>query len=175
MFVFDVSIPTAPTVVRQYPVHDFVNDILLRNNQIYLAATDGLHILDRATLTDIGYFPTAKTLRNVAVQGEYAYVASDEGLHSVDISDLANPREIGFFDLSTDYFSVDIAIAGNYLYFPAGTNGVRILDISTPEAPIEVAAYSMPGEARGVAVDSSYAYVAQSAGVSIFALYRSEN
>jgi len=175
LFVLDVSIPTAPTVVHQYPVHYFVNDILLRNNQIYLAATDGLRILDRATLTDIGYFPTAISLRNVVVQGKYAYLASDEGLHSVDISDLANPTEIGFLDITRDSSLVNIAVAGNYLYWPVGTNGVRILDISTPEAPIVVEVYSMPGEARSVAVDSNYAYVAHSKGVSIFTLYRSEN
>jgi|GEM_PF-2996590 len=176
LIVLDVSIPTNPTVVREHPVSEFVEDIVVHTNRIYLAASNGLHILDRTTLNEIGFYPAPERLSSVAVQGEYVYVVSRYGnLYIVDISDLANPTEIGSYDITTDYSPVDIAVVGKYLYFPAGYNGVRILDVSAPEAPIEVAFYSMPGAAYSVAVDWNYAYVANSDGVSIFASLRSTN
>lgn len=175
LLVLDVSTPTTPTVVRDYSVSEFVEDLLVDTNHVYLAATDGLHILNRTILADIGFSPTSERPRSLLVQDEYAYVASDEGLRIVDISDLANPTEIGYCDITTDYSLANMAIDGNYLYFSTGTNGVRILDVSAPETPVEVGFYSIPGEAHSVAVDSNYAYVAHSDGVSIFALYRPEN
>ena len=176
LIVLDVSNPTTPTLVGEYPVSEFVEDILVDDNRIYLADSYSLHILDRITMNEIGFYPAPERLSSVAVQGEYAYVASQHGdLYIVDISDPANPTEIGSYDIPAGYYQVDIAVVGKYLYFPAGSNGVRILDISTPAVPTEVAFYDTPGAAYSVTADGNYAYVADFYGISIFILLQSAN
>ena len=40
------------------------------------------------------------------------------------------------------------------------SSGLRIIDIADPASPVEVGFYDTPGDARGVVVSGSYAYVA---------------
>jgi hypothetical protein len=44
--------------------------------------------------------------------------------------------------------------------------GLRVIDVSNPSSPREVGFYDTPGNARGVAVSGSYAYVAD--GIKAF-------
>jgi hypothetical protein len=47
---------------------------------------------------EIGFCQFPGNSRGVAVQGNYAYVANVSGLKIVDISNPANPLEVGFYD-----------------------------------------------------------------------------
>jgi len=53
-----------------------------------------------------------------------------------------------------------VAVAGSFGYVADGSQGLRVIDVSTPEAPVEVGAVDTPGVAYGVAVAGGYAYVA---------------
>jgi hypothetical protein len=48
----------------------------------------------------------------------------------------------------------------NYAYVAYGNSGLRIIDVSTPTAPVEVGFLNFGGHARGVYVSGRYAYVA---------------
>jgi hypothetical protein len=55
----------------------------------------------------------------VYVSGNYAYVADGgAGLRVIDVSNPANPREVGFFD--TPGFAEDVYVSGNYAYVAMG-------------------------------------------------------
>jgi hypothetical protein len=62
-----------------------------------------------------------------------------------------------------------VAAAGEYAYVVDGNwEGLHIIDVADPAAPFEVGFCSTPGEARGVAVAGTYAYVADySAGLRV--------
>lgn len=73
-----------------------------------------------------------------------------------------NERIIGSANTPGD--SCQLAISGSYAYVADGDFGLRILDISTPEAPVSVGSLIFPSAANDVAVhkvdsNESYAYV----------------
>jgi parallel beta-helix repeat protein len=95
----------------------------------------------------------------VAVQGNYAYVGIGLRLTVLDISDPANPRELGA-TAPFPYFVQGIAVRGTRAYVAAGGAGLRIVDISDPARPSELGAWDSPGYAEGVAVAGTMAYLA---------------
>ncbi len=73
-----------------------------------------------------------------------------------------NERIIGSVNTPGD--SCQLAISGSYAYVADGDFGLRILDITTPEAPVSVGSLIFPSAANDVAVhkvdsNESYAYV----------------
>ncbi|MCK4226133.1 hypothetical protein KAX29_04495, partial [candidate division WOR-3 bacterium] len=92
--------------------------------------------------------------------GIYAYVAAmGAGLRVIDVSDPANPTEVGFCDT---WEARDVYVSGNYAYVADSESGLRIIDISDPTNPFEVGFYDPPPPAFavGVYISGNYAYVA---------------
>jgi len=83
--------------------------------------------------------------------GSYVFVAAgDAGLRIFNISNPADPQEVGFFD--TTGFSVGLAVSGQYAYLVERQEGVRVIDISTPASPVEVGFYD-------VTINNPYSWV----------------
>jgi len=58
-----------------------------------------------------------------------------------------------------------VAVAGSYAYVVnPEPSGLRVIDVSTPSAPVEVGFYDTPGTAFGVAVAGAYVYVGDTRG-----------
>jgi hypothetical protein len=89
----------------------------------------------------------------VTVAGNYAYVGSD-GLRVIDVSDPANPIEVGYFGIGRS----DVAVQGDYAYVADEYYGLWVVDVSDPTNPTEVGYCNTP--AVDVVVDGDYAYVA---------------
>jgi hypothetical protein len=114
----------------------------------------------------IGTF--AEDVDEVIVRGERAYLAGRGGLQVFDISDPTSPRILG--TLALDDLPADLALSGAFAYVAVndlqlgddadGVNhGLRIVDISEPSVPREVAAFDTPGPISGVAVDGRRACI----------------
>ena len=94
--------------------------------------------------------------------GNYAYVADlSDGLHIVDISDPIHPVGTGSY-AGLDAFRV--AVDGDYAYVIDSVVNqpywLRVIDVSSPAAPIEVGAVQIGTLAWRVVVDGDYVYVA---------------
>jgi hypothetical protein len=97
---------------------------------------------------------------DVVVSGDYAYIAdSYNGLRIVDISDPANPRELGHFDPPGSTAGNGLDYAPPYAYLADGL-GLLVLDVTDPTAPAEVGFYDSIGFAVKVGISGDYAYVA---------------
>jgi hypothetical protein len=104
----------------------------------------------------------------VALAGDYAYVAASSfGLGIVDVSDPAQPTQVGVYDTPGAAFGV--AVAGDLAYI-ADSSALRIADVSDPSQPIEVASYETDGLAVNVATTDDLIYVATSGGLLILRL-----
>jgi len=57
--------------------------------------------------------------------------------------------------------SAGMSISGEYAYVASESDGLRVIDISRPNAPRHVGFYHTPRSARDVAVAGAYAYVAE--------------
>jgi len=111
-----------------------------------------------------GWIDTPGTTREIVVSGSYAYIGAwDDGLKIVDCGAPTFPRLVGA--VATDRIE-GLVVAGNFVY-TAGLRGLKVIDVSSPEAPEVVASFgdyrsepsaSMSG--RGVSVVGNYAYVA---------------
>ena len=95
----------------------------------------------------------------VAVSGNYAYLGQGQDLVIVDITNAANPSQVG--RLTTTAVINDIAVSGNYAYLADGNSGLVVVDISNRAAPAIRGTYAYgSGAAYDVAVSGSNAYVA---------------
>jgi len=74
----------------------------------------------------------------------------------VDLSNLTNPVLVGYGPGP----QMDVKIKGSYVYGTDATNGVRIIDVSDPTTPAEVAYSKYPGWARRLDIADRYVYVA---------------
>jgi hypothetical protein len=94
------------------------------------------------------------------ISGNHAYVACSESLQIVDLTDPAEPKNIGYFLVSgTNY---DIHGSDRYSYFAKGNLGLQVIDVRDPANPVVAGSVDTPGYARAVYVSGNYAYVADS-------------
>jgi hypothetical protein len=70
----------------------------------------------------------------IEVQFRYAFMTDAQGFHVIDITDTANPRELGsgFIPLSD---ARNVYVARTYAYVAGGKDGVIIIDIEKPDKP----------------------------------------
>jgi len=111
-------------------------------------------------IAEVGFNDALGSPHEVFVSGDYAYIAdSFNGLRVVDISDRANPQQVGFFDPTGSTAGLGVYFSDPYVYLADGL-GLLILDISDPTAPLETGFYDSPGFAVKVQLSGGYAYVA---------------
>jgi len=110
---------------------------------------------------------------SVALQGAYAYINVGSRLVTVDVTEVGEPRQVGRSGLLPgrlwDIVVGEDALGSRTAYVAAAESGLRIVDVSNPEAPREIGALDTPGLARSVAIQDSaparrIAYIADDAG-----------
>jgi hypothetical protein len=101
-------------------------------------------------------------LEDLVASGNFLYVAAwNFGLKVIDVSDPANPIEIGSLDSPGS--ALGISISGIYAYLADGDYGLVIINISDPTQPFMVGSIDTPGTAYDVVVSGNYAYVVDDA------------
>jgi hypothetical protein len=76
--------------------------------------------------------PFLKHVKSVQVQFRYAYACDEEGIKVLDVTDLAKPVPVALMRLPEVH---NIYLARGYAYVAAGSHGLMILDITTPDKP----------------------------------------
>jgi hypothetical protein len=76
--------------------------------------------------------------QRITVKGHYAYVL-DRGLKVIDITNSANPTQVGVYMPATPWWSTDMAINGSYAYL-ASVN-LEVVSISNPAHPYHLRTY----------------------------------
>ena len=159
--IYDVTDPTKPTVLGQYPTEN-VNSVLVSGNTAYLASGYGLSIIDvsdPARPRSLGWYSIDPRVQavHVTVIGTVAYVATQAATLLLDVSDLASPRLL--FEYSGGGYR-DVAVVGNRAYL-AFSWGFKVLDVSDPANPVWLGQCSTgPGSPYGLSVVGSTVYVA---------------
>jgi len=163
MAVVDVSDPADPSLVVQIDPDGFPTDVAVIANTAYLAAAHGgLEILDvTAPLTPtpvlLGSLPGHDDIQQIVMDGDLAWLAMGmAGVCVLDLSDPANPVEIGGYRGGGACFSV--ALAGNHAYMTDST-WFRVLDVTHPDAPTQVGLTFTNNTGYHVVVADDLAYV----------------
>jgi hypothetical protein len=138
-------------------------------DRLYVVAGDaGMHVFDVAkgkldyllTTYDEGYY------RNVKISKNRAFVADTK--RGLAVFDVSGKAPFPTWRAGTGE-GLGLWIEGNLLYLAVGIEGLKIYDISTPDAPRIVGRTLTSGEAWDVWVNDGHAFVADvDEGVSVF-------
>ena len=108
------------------------------------------------------------------LSGKTAYLSADQygthvgGVHAVDVSDLANPKHLGFFSAKgygspepdPRKWTRDLALDGNYLFVTDYAIGMICLDVSDPAAMKLTHQLTGMQDLRGICAAAGVVYVA---------------
>lgn len=124
-------------------------------------------LLPGASLTGARGRPTAWQVvgqtggptRAIAVQGNYAYLGVGLRLVVLDVSDPAQPHEVGV-SAPLPHYVEHVAISGTLAYVAAGGGGLQVVSVADPAHPALVGGLDTLGYAEDVAVSGHVAYLA---------------
>ena len=88
-----------------------------------------------------------------------AFCGSGGGVYVVDVSNPSNPVKLSEA-IHTRGIARGLFYQANRSYIACDVAGLEVWDVITPSSPVKIGFYDTPGEARGVVVSGSYAYVA---------------
>jgi hypothetical protein len=95
----------------------------------------------------------------VDVQGNFAYLGVGPRIYVLDISSSAAPKFMGQSGVMPGVVRSVIA-SGKYIYVAAGKGYLRVIDVSDPTQPTEVASLVEHAYAQGLALDKTTLYIA---------------
>jgi len=166
--IINISNPTSPVEIGNFNTSGQAYAVGLYSQYACVADYNrGLRIIDvsnPAVPVEAGcYDPTiVKYYRDIDVVGQWAFVASDasstdgsNGLRVIDLTDPAAPTEAGYCETVGDPRGV--AVYGKYAYLAAGSDGLRIIDISPllVNYSYYIPFFSSKGYGTGVALRNS--------------------
>ncbi|MFH1743566.1 MAG: hypothetical protein ABIH23_31570 [bacterium] len=150
--VIDVSSPSQPRYLKNIcwsDGDDQAHAILASGETLYVAsAKHGLVMVDISDLWNpevIGIFKVSSDgkTRGIAVKESTVYLGNSDssqqlenGLYIVETSDPAHPEVVGALNFGDTVEG--IVNSGNLLFVANGWSGVRVIDVSHPQAPEEI-------------------------------------
>jgi hypothetical protein len=173
MTALDVSDPTAPEVTGSSETVSFARPVASVGHYLY-AALEAIDVSQPAEPVSAGrWLEPERRPTSIAVAGDRMYVVDDQGtLIVLDVSEPGHPVEICAHPILRSATSA-MAVTGDpssdsgrvYAYAANGdTGGLSVIDISNPEAFVQIGQYNAPGKAADLAVVDGYAYIANSDG-----------
>ncbi|WP_375766682.1 hypothetical protein NR798_34060 [Archangium gephyra] len=161
VFIFDITKPAEPSLRTRYYVPDSdirlgetpVEGVVL-NNRLYLGHwAYGLAVVD---VTDVskpeakGHFGYDKASSRPVAAGvigdrTIAFEASEgwgSRIRALDVSDPAHITEVGRFEMRPESTVAGLTLVGTKLYVAHNQDGLRVLDMSNPSTPRQIAYYN---------------------------------
>jgi hypothetical protein len=156
--VVDVSNPSAPIQVENYPLPGGAYSVAVRGSRLYIGVLNGIKVLDISDPmhpTSVSDISLAATPHDLLAIGDRLF-ASDPG--TVSILDVADPTDAHILDSYNASDSInEIAFADNILY--VGTSsGLHILNIFDPTHIVESAYFQTQREVLGLAASDGLIY-----------------
>lgn len=156
--VVNVADPDAPVQVGAAPASAY--GVFVANGYAYVAdftsSSCDLRVFDvsnPATPQEVGseelFTGAWSEAHDLYVTGSYAYVAGSAyigggvsygGMDVVDISEPASPHSVGDYVAPDIWRTTAVAMTGNRAYLAAGSDGLRVLDVTDPANPTEAGA-----------------------------------
>lgn len=163
--VLDVNDPTHPMEIDVIDVPGNPFAVAASPSHAYVAWRYGLTIVDvsdPAAGFVVAELPLPRwAARTVVVSGSTVYVAGEGGFHAIDVSDPASPAVIGSLPFSaSSQRAGNLDVRADLAYFPDGYLGVRVIGVSDPTTPVQVALIEPPSSSRGVAAMEAHVLVA---------------
>ena len=165
--IVNVGSASHPYEVGHCETPGYASDVAVAGGYAYVADNGGgLSVVDVSYTSSpkvVGRCDTRGLALAVDVSGGYAYVAEGAALSVVDVSDPLHAAAVGYWQSPSYCNAVDVAVSGGYAYVAGQGDGLWVVSVSNPAAPVSVGHVYTPGWAERVTVSGGYAYVAGSA------------
>ncbi len=158
-FIYDIHEPTAPVLLGEYAEPGaatdaklgYPHDALAYDGRLYINHWSAGYLIvdvsDPAHTKKLGAFtyPHATSHANAVARYGDRLIAFEGGenwgahLRVVDVTDPANPKRMGEYRLEPNASIHNMVLKDQRLYVAYYQHVVRVLDVSTPESPREVA------------------------------------
>ena len=169
--IIDCADPDNPAEIGFYEAHEQAWAVAASGGYAYLGvsyydelegeAVGGLSIIDISDPTapdEVAFLPLPDEARALALRGSLILVGTPSSSHVVDVSNPTAPRLRG----ASGAPAYGIAADADYAYL--ASFDLTVLDLSDPDAPLEMGHVVTPGRAAGVAAGGGFAIVADGAG-----------
>ena len=160
--IIDVSNPSLPVVTTVCNINSFMNDIAVNDSLIFISSRDsGLVIYRRSDCTSkLGSYSTGVSVWSALPRNNLLYLIDGNKIFYVlDISDPANPVELGNVVLQSTSLKMDIV--GDTVFVASYYGGLTAVDVSDSQNPQVIGSYNEGfSEMRDVKVNNGFAYVA---------------
>jgi hypothetical protein len=101
-------------------------------------------------------------LMDIEAEGDFLYVIDTDGMTILDIGNIDEPVEVGFYGAS--WWPSDLEVVSNRAYVAVPETGLRIIDVSDPSNPQEIGAWETTWTTSDISISGGMAYVADRAG-----------
>ena len=171
LWAVDIRDPTNPRVVGAYDTPYGADGVAARGDRVYLAIGDLLVLdaSDPANLSELASYELGEyNAQSLDICGGYAFMDTFWEMGSelvvIDLSDPANPVRVGGIeDAGWNY----MAEADGVIYVLHFNGNLRAMDFSNPLDPQVLEGYRLSGEADGLAVAGSTAFVPEYHGLRV--------
>jgi hypothetical protein len=180
--ILNISNPDRPVEVGFYAPENnplwSAEEVIVRDHYAYVAAKyAGLCIIDISDPTrpvEVGAYSVDGYPTQLTIVENYAYAIwpvcgyplCSRNLQIIDLSDPVKPVKAGSYN-KLNLYALDVV--GHYLYLTAGAEGLYVLDVSTPAAPLEIGYHPLdPNGPHAVQVSNGYAYVLNNGSLKLF-------
>ena len=157
----DITDPLNPLDAGSYATGGSSTKISLSNGYAYLANMwGGFEIVQLSDLTQAGLVELPEIFNDLAIRDPYAFVAAEDGFWIIDLADPSLPVAIARDVTETP--CVSLVLKDDYAYLACPQIGLRIMDISSPQAPTEAGIYDLLGDTNDMAIVDQTLFAAQS-------------
>jgi hypothetical protein len=172
LYQYSVSDPANPVLLGEMNL-DFcgrINDIVPRNDTVFLACQMGMYVVDIGDLSDpevvgtyveLGYHPEARALELI---GDTLHLCAG-AFAMVDVSNPAQPTKIASYDVWGEAY--DVIVEDDLIYLvdhdvsePSGYSRFLILSSAEPDTLEVVGSYIFWGHLKDIAEIDSYIFCA---------------
>lgn len=183
--IVDIADPAEPVLRGNYAITNGASDLDVQSNRAYVVnGADGLMVFDVTSPTNpqlLGQVSITSGASYIRVAWPTAYVISwEQDLQIVNISNPANPVVVAsFFVASSPGYSHSFSyvhavdVVGHLAYlgcqqYTTNDYAFRILDVSQPTNPVEIARYHTTNAVERVHITSDHAYLSTYGGLHIY-------
>jgi len=142
--IVDISTAASPSLSNTIGIENGVETVFPHENYLFMGANNGMYIYDNSNPSSPSYLSSYEHIRScdpVVVQGDFAYVTVRNGrdcggwlnqLDVVNISNINNPTVVKEVPMSNPH---GLSVLDKDLFVCEGTNGLKVFDIETANAP----------------------------------------
>lgn len=149
--ILDLTNPTVPVQVGSW-TSAYWHDIIVKNDTLYGSAIygEGIQIVDGTDKSNLKLisqtsYPGVFT-HNIWMTEDNQYIAQTDEIHNEplnfwDVSNHSEPERLATYTAGENSIAHNAHVKGNYVYMSYYYDGLKVIDISNRNAPVEVGNY----------------------------------